>query len=208
MKFLVTGFEPFNGESINPSLEAVRLLPAQLEDINIAKVRLPVSFARAGKILNDAIDSCRPDAVICVGQAGGQTEIAVERIAVNLQDASVPDNDGAQPIDRPVIAGGPDGYFSVLPVKEIVKELRNRGIPAFVSNSAGTYVCNTVMYELLNRLYHEDRPMIGGFIHVPYAAEQAAGKNPGTPGMELTTIAEGLIIAIRASARAQMAVSG
>ena len=207
MKFLITGFEPFGGEKINPSFEAVQLLPAQMEGINITKVRLPVSFARAGKILYDAIDGCRPDAVICVGQAGGYTGIAVERIAVNLQDASLPNNDGVQPIDRPVIAGGPDGYFSALPVKGIVKELQNRGIPAFVSNSAGTYVCNTVMYTLLDRVHHEERPMIGGFIHVPYTAEQAAGKNPGTPGMELTMIAEGLIIAIRASARAQKAVS-
>lgn len=197
MKILVTGFEPFNHELINPSCEAVKQLPDHIGSAEIAKAEIPVSFALSGSVLKEAIMACRPDLVLCVGQAGGYAGIAVERIAVNLQDASLPDNDGAQPQDQPVAADGPAAYFSSLPVKKIVAALQADGIPAFLSNSAGTYVCNHLMYTLLYLIHHESRPMRGGFIHVPYSMEQAAAKTPLPPSMELQQITRALERIIR-----------
>lgn len=140
--------------------------------------------------------SCHPDAVICVGQAGGYAALAVERVAINLRDAATPDNRGLQPAEQPVVPGGPDACFATLPVKRLAAALREGGIPAFVSNSAGTYVCNNLMYTLLERIHRDNLPVRGGFIHVPYAPEQAAGKAPGTPSMALEQITRGLELAV------------
>lgn len=197
MKILLTGFEPFNKELINPSCEAVRRLPDRIGGAEIAKAEIPVSFTRSGPVLKEAITACRPDIVLCIGQAGGYAGIAIERIAINLQDASIPDNDGVQPQDQPVAADGPAAYFSSLPVKEIVAGLQADGIPAFLSNSAGTYVCNHLMYTLLHLIHHESRPMQGGFIHVPYSMEQAAAKTPVPPSMELSQITRALERVVR-----------
>ena len=197
MKVLVTGFEPFNKESVNPSFEAVKCLPDHIGRIEVVKAEIPVSFVTSGSVLEKAIESCSPDIVICAGQAGGYTGIAVERVAINLQDAVIPDNYGIQPDDQPVFSDGPNAYFSSLPVKEIVKTLRNEGIPAFVSNSAGTYVCNSLMYTLLHLIHLKYHDIQGGFIHVPYSVEQAAGKTPIPPSMSLQHITKALELAIR-----------
>lgn len=198
MKVLVTGFEPFGNETVNPSYEAVKRLPDRIGRAEITKAKIPVTFATSGPVLEEAIKRHQPDIVLCVGQAGGYAGIAVERVAVNLQDASIPDNSGEQPEDQPIVPDGPNAYFSSLPVKEMVKALRKEGIPAFVSNSAGTYVCNHLMYILLHRIHLENRAMRGGFIHVPYSMEQAAGKTSVPPSMELSQIARALEVSIRA----------
>lgn len=197
LKVLVTGFDPFGGEASNPSFEAIKLLPPQICGTEIVAIEIPTVFETSGHALEAAIALNRPNIVICVGQAGGNTAIAVERVAVNLRDASIPDNAGALPVDEPIRAGGPAAYFSTLPVKAIVGALRESGIPAYVSNSAGTYVCNNLMYTLLDLIHCKYPDMQGGFIHVPFSMEQAAMKTSGTASMELTQISRAIGIAIQ-----------
>lgn len=196
MNVLLTGFAPFGGETSNPSYEAVAALPDRIGAITLAKARLPVSFAQSGPALEALVVDCRPDAVICVGQAGGYTGIALERVAINLRDATSPDNDGVQPVDEPVVPGGPAAYFSSLPLKDMAAALKQSGIPAFVSNSAGTYVCNNVMYTLLHLIARKGLPIRGGFIHVPYSMEQAAAKPSGTPSMALSQMTRALELVV------------
>ena len=197
MKVLFTGFEPFGGESINPSYEAVIHLPQQIGSAEIFKAQLPVSFAQSGPALEALLTGHQPDAVICVGQAGGYTGIALERVAINLRDATTPDNDGVQPVDEPVVPGSPAAYFSSLPVKDMAATLKQNGIPAFVSLSAGTYVCNNVMYTLLHLIERKNLPIRGGFIHVPYSMEQAAAKPSGTPSMAQPQMTRALELVVR-----------
>ena len=198
MKALVTGFEPFGGEQTNPAYEAVALLPERIDSVELIKAKLPVSFNDSGPALAELIRKYQPDVVICVGQAGGYAAIAVERVAINLRDAAAPDNSGVQPEEQPITADGPDAYFSSLPVKKIVAAMRHSSIPAFISNSAGTFVCNNVMYTLLDLIHRNKLPIRGGFIHVPYSSQQVVSKAPNTPSMELTQMARGLEAAIRA----------
>lgn len=169
---LMTAFEPFEGEQINPSWEVVRQLNERLICGVKVKVKLlPCVFGDALTALYAAIDDIQPDMVIAVGQAGGQTGITVERVAINVDDARIPDNAGNQPIDEPIVKGGPAAYFSTLPIKAIVEGIREAGIPAAVSQTAGTYVCNHVMYGLLHYL-KKHKGKRGGFIHIPYLPEQ------------------------------------
>ena len=200
MNLLITGFAPFGRETVNPSYEAVKLLPDHIGGIKITKAEMPVSFAASGPALKAAMARHRPDAVLCVGQAGGYSKLALERVAINLQDASLADNDGAQPVDQPVVPHGPAAYFSTLPVKKMAAALQEGGIPAFLSYSAGTYVCNHLLYTLLHFLHTEAPSIQGGFIHVPYLPEQATGKTPPPPSMELSQIVRGLELAIQALA--------
>src|SRR6266436_4376750 len=174
MKALVTGFEPFGGDSVNPALEAVLRLPPRLDALEIATASLPSAFGRALAALEDALVATRPDIVLCVGQAGGRTELSLERVAVNVDDARIPDNDGQQPIDRPVVAGGPAAYFANLPIKAAAAALREAGLPAIVSNTAGTFVCNHVFYGLMHLAATRFPDLRGGFLHVPYLPSQAA----------------------------------
>ncbi|MED3720653.1 pyroglutamyl-peptidase I [Geobacillus stearothermophilus] len=195
-KVLVTGFDPFGGETVNPSLEAVKQAAGWKTDRYIVEVReLPTVFGKSLVILHDAIMQVDPDVVICVGQAGGRADISVERVAVNINDARIPDNEGQQPIDEPVVPSGPVGYWSTLPVKAIVEALRRHGIPASVSYTAGSFVCNHVFYGLMHYITQSKKPIRGGFIHIPYLPEQAA-RHPGKPSMALETIVEGLRLAI------------
>ena len=198
MNLLITGFVPFGRETVNPSYEAVKLLPDHIGGIKIIKAEMPVSFGASGPALKAAIARHRPDAVLCVGQAGGYSKLALERVAINLQDASLADNDGAQPVDQPVVSHGPAAYFSTLPMKKMAAALQEGGIPAFLSYSAGTYVCNHLLYTLLHFIHTEAPSIQGGFIHVPYLPEQAAGKTPPPPSMELSQIVRGLELAIQA----------
>ncbi|KAF0995126.1 pyroglutamyl-peptidase I [Geobacillus sp. TFV-3] len=195
-KVLVTGFDPFGEETVNPSLEAVKQLAGWKTDMYIVEVReIPTAFGTSLEKLHDAIKQVDPDVVICVGQAGGRADISVERVAVNVNDARIPDNEGNQPIDEPVVLGGPVGYWSTLPVKAIVHELRRHGIPASVSYTAGTFVCNHVFYGLMHYIAQAKMPIRGGFIHIPYLPEQAV-RHPAQPSMALETIVKGLRIAI------------
>lgn len=149
MKILITGFEPFGGESVNPAYEAVKLLPDMAGDIQIVKMEIPTVFGEAGKVVETGILQHQPDAVICVGQAGRRADIGVERVAINLVEASIPDNAGNQPMDVKVQEDGDTAYFATIPVKAMVKNIKDHGIPASISYTAGTYVCNSVMYDLL-----------------------------------------------------------
>lgn len=198
MKILVTGFDPFGGEAVNPAYEAVKLLPDNIAGAEIVKLEIPTEFKRSMELLEEAISRERPDAVISVGQAGGRAEITPERVAINLADARIPDNAGNQPVDEPLAADGPAAYFATLPLKEMVKNVQDSGIPCRISYSAGTYVCNSVMYRVLHLAEVSGMGFCAGFIHVPYATQQTVTKPAGTPGMALTDIARGLEAAVEA----------
>ncbi len=199
-RVLVTGFEPFGGEEINASLEAARRLKYEnWEDIEVEVRRLPTEFERVMPVLEEAVEQTNPDVVICVGQARGRAGITPERVAINVADARIQDNAGGEPADEIIVDGGPVGYWSTLPVKEIVEELHRAGIPAAVSNAAGTFVCNRAFYGLMHLLaikYPETR---GGFIHVPVLPEQALDAE--APSMALDQIVEALKLAIEVAAR-------
>lgn len=197
MKILITGFSPFGGETINPAYEAVKKLPDEIHNHKMIKFELPTEFKGSIKLLKAAICEHEPDVVINVGQAGGRASISLERVAINLADARIPDNANEQPIDRPLIVDGPNAYFTNLPIKEIRRNMVEQGINCELSYSAGTYVCNCVMYNLLHWIHTEYFNLKGGFIHVPYVEEQVKGKPEGTPWMPLEEITEGIEIAIK-----------
>lgn len=193
---LLTGFEPFGNEARNPSWDAVRLLDGEtVAGHAVVARRLPVSFAGSLPVLQAAIDEIGPALVVCVGLAGGRAQLSLERVAINLDDARIADTDGACPIDVPVAADGPAAYFTTLPIKAMLAALRAAGYPAEVSQTAGTYVCNHVFYGALHALRH--RPGVrAGFIHVPYAPEQAA-RHPGAPSLAVETVGAALRLALR-----------
>lgn len=174
---LLTGFEPFGGEQKNPSWLAAKQLDGyQLDDeVQIVSRQLSCEFENSQHELKAAIDELKPVLVVAVGQAGGRTELCFEKVAINFIDARIADNAGQQPIDKPIVAEGPAAYFTTLPIKAMVNSLKQQGIPAAVSYTAGTYVCNTVFYALMHQL--KDQPNVrAGFLHIPYAPEQAIGK--------------------------------
>ncbi|MEW6021054.1 MAG: pyroglutamyl-peptidase I [Pseudomonadota bacterium] len=196
---LLTGFEPFNGASVNPAWEAVRALKGWSgDDFLIEVLQLPCVFGFANRVLAGAIDEIKPDVVIAVGQAGGRADLTVERVAINVDDAPIVDNDRQQPVDAAIAEDGPAAYFSTLPIKAIVADMRDRGLRASVSQTAGTFVCNHVFYGLMHRI--AGTAIRGGFIHVPYLPEQAAAF-AGAPGMALEEIVEGLRAAVEAAVR-------
>lgn len=196
MKVLLTGFAPFGGETLNPSWEAVKAVkaPAGME---LHKLEVPVSFRASGELVCRIMDTLSPDAVLCVGQAGGRWEVTPERVALNVDDASLPDNDGDRPTDRPIDPFGPVAYFSDLPVKSMAQHIRKAGVPAALSNSAGTYVCNHLMYTVLHHGALHTPRIRGGFIHVPYIPEQVQGKGvPSLPLSQLMTALEAALSAL------------
>lgn len=208
VQVLITGFAPFGGEKINPAWEAVEILPDQIEGANIVKAQLPVLFGRGAEVLAQLVAVHRPEITICVGQAGGRAAVGVERVAVNLRDAAMPDNSGNAPADEPIMADGPAAYFSNLPTRAMAEAIRAQGIPAVLSYSAGTYVCNDVMYHLLYWIDKRWPQMQGGFIHVPYDISQAAGKPSPPPSLPVPVIARALEAAIGAAVRARRAEAG
>ena len=198
MKLLLTAFTPFDGEKINPALEAVKLVKDRIVNILIVKLEVPTVFGKSIDTVREAIEREKPDFVLSIGQAGGRAEICPERVAINLDDARIPDNEGNQPIDEPIFPDGENAYFSTLPVKAMVEAIRKEGLPSSLSNSAGTYVCNHLMYGVL--YYLDKRPgMKAGFIHVPYIPEQVKNKKD-IPSLELSEIVRGLEAAITAIA--------
>ena len=198
MKILVTGFDPFGGEKVNPAYEAVKLLPDRIKGAEIISVEVPTVFGKASEEVEKAIEKYRPDAVLCVGQAGGRSCISIERIGINLREASIPDNDGNQPIDEKIKEDGQNAYFATLPIKAMVENVRKNGIPSHLSYTAGSYVCNDLMYSLLYILDKKYPHIKGGFIHVPYATEQVAYKANNIPSMPVQMISKGLEYAIEA----------
>lgn len=198
MKVLVTGFEPFGGEAVNASIEAVRRLPQRIGAMEIVTAELPTSYSRSIPALEAAIARSSPDLVLCVGQAGDRAALCVERVAINLQDARIPDNDGARPVDAPVVAGGPAAYLSTLPVRAAVAALHAAELPAQLSMSAGSFVCNHVFYGLMRLADERHHAFRGGLLHVPALPRQAAGSAPGMP---LESIVLGISTVLEVAAR-------
>jgi pyroglutamyl-peptidase len=195
---LVTGFEPFGGDARNPSWDACQRLPNEIAGLRLERVRVPCEFGRAIDAVTEAIERHRPALVVCLGLATGCTHLSVERVAINVDDARIADNAGAQPVDEPVVAGGPPAYFAMLPVKAMVAAMRAAGVPAEVSNSAGTYVCNHLMYGVLHFLAAGGHKARAGFIHVPASEEMVLDKR-GVPSMALATMVRGIEAAIAAA---------
>jgi len=195
MKIIVTGFDPFGGEKINPSIECVKAL-TEIEGVELIRLELPTVFKESAKRLNEVINDVKPDAVLSVGQAGGRPGITMERIAINVDDARIPDNISQQPIDETIQTEGEAAYFTTLPIKRIVKAIREAGISAEVSNSAGTFVCNHIMYQSLFAATKADKPFKAGFMHIPFIPEQTTDK-PSLPLEESTRALQIAIETIR-----------
>ncbi len=195
MKALITAFEPFGGETINPALRAVEQLPDQIEGCQIVKLQVPTVFKASIDVLLASIAREQPDFVICLGQAGGRFAIAPEVVAINKDDARIADNAGNQPNDCAIVADGATAYFSTLPNKAIVKALRANNIPAALSYSAGTFVCNHLFYGLMHAIASDYPAMRGGFIHLPYCTEQVIDKK-NTPFMSVAMMTTALQKAI------------
>ncbi|KXT83576.1 pyroglutamyl-peptidase I [Streptococcus panodentis] len=197
MKILVTGFNPFGGEMINPALESVKRLPASIQGAEVKWIEIPTVFHKSAQVLEEELKAYQPDAVLCIGQAGGRTGLTPERVAINQDDARIPDNEGNQPIDVPIRADGAPAYFSSLPIKAMVKAIQDAGLPAAVSNTAGTFVCNHLMYQALYLADKQFPHVKAGFMHIPYMMEQVVDK-PDTAAMSLTDISRGIEAAIGA----------
>ncbi len=196
-KLLLTGFEPFGGESINPAVEAVHRLQGRvIGSYEVIGLELPTVFGQSMERLLSGIEETEPEVVIALGQAGGRRGISFERIAVNLSDAAIDDNAGNRPVDVPVVPEGPAAYWTTLPVRRMADRLQVEGIPASLSLSAGTFVCNHLFYGLMHHLAVSGKPIRGGFIHIPYLPEQAE-RHPGAPSMALEQLVAGLELAIR-----------
>ncbi|RJX26677.1 MAG: pyroglutamyl-peptidase I [Acholeplasma sp.] len=196
-RILLTGFEPFGGETINPSMEAIKQLNLSSFPSEIFFYQVPVAFYDSSKFVIEKIHELRPDIIIMIGQAGGRKDISVERIAINLDDSQVPDNNGVLPKDDPISIFGESGYFSTLPVKSIVENISKVHIPCHISNSAGTYVCNHLFYSVMHELHERSMNHVkAGFIHVPYIKEQVVHRSH-LFSLETHLITQAIDIAIR-----------
>lgn len=198
MKVLITGFDPFGGEKINPAWEAVKGIKDTIEGAKIIKLEIPTVFNKSIEKVKEAMELEKPDIVLCIGQAGGRYDMTVERVAINVDDARIEDNEGNQPIDIPVFEDGENAYFSNLPIKAMVEEIKGQGIPSSISNSAGTFVCNHIMYGVLYHINKTYKNMRGGFIHVPFINEQVLDKK-NQPYMPVEHISKALEAAIKAA---------
>ena len=186
-KLLITGFDPFGGESINPAWEAVKLLPDTIGAFELTKLEIPTVFGTASQKVLEAAQAVQPDVILCIGQAGGRKAITPEMVGINLRHARIADNAGNQPQDEPVAAEGPAAYFATVPVRKMAQAAEDAGIAAAVSYSAGTFVCNDTLYALLH--HYADTQVQAGFVHVPFLPQQA---KEGVPYMELESIVRGL----------------
>lgn len=196
MKILVTGFTPFGGEKKNPSWESVRQLPDSTNGVTLAKKEIPTAFTKCKEVLEDILEEEKPDVALHIGQAGGRTNITVEKVAINLAEARIPDNDGEQPMDEPLREDGDTAYFTTLPIKAMVENIRTK-YPASVSYTAGTYVCNALMYHALYLAQKKYPNMRAGFIHIPFMEEQVIDK-ANQPSMSLSSIQDAIQLAIEA----------
>lgn len=200
MKLLLTAFDPFGGSPINPALEAVKLVADNVAGVEIVKLEVPTVFGKSIATVGAAIEEVKPDAVLCIGQAGGRYDLTPERVAINLDDARIPDNEGQQPIDTAIFEDGAPAYFTTLPIKAMVAKIREAGLPASVSNTAGTFVCNHLMYGVLYTLAKKYPGVKGGFMHVPFVPSQTVNRPTPAPSMCEQDIARGIEAAIAAIA--------
>ena len=193
LKILVTGFEPFGGELVNPSWEVAKQIEGvQVSGAHVVAVQLPCVFATSLTTLNNALATHQPQLVLSLGQADGRSDFSIERVAINVCDARIPDNDGVQPIDEPVVQGGPSAYFSTLPIKKMAESLKRQGFPVGISQTAGTFVCNQVFYGLQHAL--AGTSVMSGFVHVPLLPEQAARRpGPSLSSMSTETLKNALL---------------
>lgn len=196
MKLLVTAFDPFGGEKINPALEAAKLLPDQIMGWEIVRLEVPTVFSASVPAVTAAIRSERPNAVLMLGQAGGRSAVTPERVAINVDSARIADNAGDMPFESPIKADGPAAYFSTLPIVKMTEAIRAAGVPAEISNSAGTFVCNHLMYGVLDFIDSEALMVFAGFMHVPFIPEQTRGVD--VPSLPLESIVTGVKAAIEA----------
>ena len=197
MKILVTGFDPFGGEPINPAIESVKRLPDNIAGAEIIKLEIPTVRKKSLEKIEEAINEHNPDIILSIGQAGGRFDISIERVGINLDDFRIPDNEGNQIIDEPVFPDGENSYFVKLPVKAMVQNVQKNNIPASVSYTAGTFVCNHVLYGVLYLIEKKYKGKKSGFIHIPFLPQQVVDKR-NMPSMELNTIVKGLTAAIEA----------
>ncbi|CBL49633.1 pyroglutamyl-peptidase I [Lactobacillus crispatus] len=197
MKILVTGFDPFGSDKINPAIEAVKKLPDTIKGAKIIKLEIPTVFNKSAQVVHQAIVKEQPDYVLNVGQAGGRSALTPERVAININDGRIPDNDDYQPLDEPIQPDGDTAYFTQLPIKAMAKAIRAAGLPAIVSNTAGTYVCNHIFYQVQYMRTKEFPKLKAGFIHIPFLPEQVITR-PNQPSMALADIVKGLTAAIGA----------
>lgn len=197
MRILVTGFDPFGGERVNPSIEAIQRLPQMIEGTYIYPLELPTVFGKCADVLQQAMEALHPDVVLCIGQAGGREALTPERVAINLDDARIMDNDGNQPIDQPIRVDGAPAYFSTLPIKAMVAAIQEAGLPAAVSNTAGTFVCNHIMYQVLYLTATAFPGVRAGFMHIPYMTAQVTD-TPDVPSLSLEQLTKGIEVALRA----------
>lgn len=198
MKLLLTAFDPFGGEPINPALEAVKLVADKVGDVNIVKLEVPTVFGKSIVTVIAAIEKEKPDAVLCIGQAGGRYDLTPERVAINLDDASIEDNEGNQPIDTTIFEDGAPAYFSTLPIKAMVAKIQEAGVPASISDTAGTFVCNHLMYGVLYTLAKKYPDVRGGFMHVPFVTSQVVKRSAPAPSLAVEQIVKGIEAAIAA----------
>lgn len=197
MKVLVTGFEPFGGDNVNASWEAVRRLPKRVANVDVVVECVPVAFGEAARIVEGLVAREEPDAVLCVGVAAGRAQVTPEYVAINHRHARIADNEGFQPRDEPVVAGGPDAYFAAAPVYAMVEACTDQGIPAAVSYTAGTYCCNDLFYSVRHLAQHQYPDMLVDFIHVPQCPEQVAATGEAKPSMQPAMAARALEIMIQ-----------
>ncbi len=198
MKLLLTAFDPFGGEPVNPALEAVKLVADKIGDVEVVKQEVPTVFYKSIDTVAAAIEREKPDAVLCIGQAGGRYDLTPERVAINQDDARIKDNEGNQPIDSTIFEDGEPAYFATLPIKAMVAAIREAGVPASISNTAGTFVCNHLMYGVLYTLAKKYPGVKGGFMHVPYETSQVVNRTPSAPSLNINDIAKGIEAAIAA----------
>ena len=199
MKILVTGFDPFGGETINPAIETVKRLPDVIAGAEILKLEVPTVCHKSLQVIDEAIKKYDPDVILSIGQAGGRPDITVERVGINVDDCRIPDNEGNQKIDEPVYPDGPAAYFVTIPIKAMVQKIQSKGIPASISNTAGTFVCNHVTYGVCHLVATKYPGKRSGFIHIPYLPQQVTNKS-NMPSMSQDFLVEGITAAIEAIA--------
>ena len=190
-KLLITGFDPFGGEAVNPSWEAVRQLSEEIGSYRLTRLQIPTVFEKAAQTVLDVAAQLNPHVILCIGQAGGRSAVTPEAVAINLREARIADNEGVQPINTPVVPEGPAAYFTTVPVREMVAAIQTAGLPAALSLSAGAFVCNDVLYTLLHHYHSTDTRV--GFIHVPYLPQQAKENQPSMTLEEITAALEAAI---------------